>query len=111
MDPAQESRRVDQECRDFLYEQAPTLDPSKVHTHINPGDQWHPLGPKSIVDLPGIIELTMHLENALHAVSSLVSFPPASVEIIYDMPAPLLLSAIPGFPPSIPLRGYCVCYR
>jgi hypothetical protein len=107
----EETQLVRNECTEFLKHQAPSLEINRVSIEIEPGDQWHPVGPKSLVDIEGIVNLMVHLRATLKDAAGLIHFQPASIKIEYALPAPLVLRAVPGFPASIPLRGYCVCYR
>jgi hypothetical protein len=110
---AQEAIVVENECRVFLRREAPALAAhmSQVLIRVQPGDRWEPVGPRSLVDVAGLIRMVTHLQDSIWLVTGLLRFQYASVEVTYSMPAPPLLQAIPGFPPTIPLRGYCVCYR
>jgi hypothetical protein len=108
----QETQLIENECRNFLHSQASSLDMNRVKfPTVQPGDRWTPLGPRNLLDIPGLIDMVIHIRSHLREAVDLINFRPASIKVEYDMPTPPLLLIIPGFPPSIPLRGYCVCYR
>jgi hypothetical protein len=111
MAPAVEMERVEQECRSFLQREAPGIHLDQITIQIQPGDTWEPVGPQNLLDLPGVIRLVAKLRTTIKNAAGLIHFQPASVKIEYALKSPSLLRAIPGFPQSIPLRGYCVCYR
>lgn len=111
MSPDEEIQRVRNECAAFLNQQAPSIDMRKVTVTVLPGDRWQPVGPKNLMDVMGLINLATHFTRFVKNAVGLINFQPASVKVEYDLAAPPLLRALPGFPQTIPLRGYCVCYR
>ena len=108
---SEEIRRVEDLCAHFLRRQAPLLDVRRVRIAVQPGDRWQPVGPRTLFDIPGLLKLAARIDETLKSAAGLTRFRPASVTVEYDLKAPRLLRAIPGFPDSIPLRGYSVCYR
>ncbi len=111
MAPDQEQQAVQAECADFLHRQDPSLATGQLTITVKPGDRWHADGPTRLSQITQFFTLVSHLERLLRDTAGFIRFDPASITIDYALAAPPLLRAIPGFPSTIPLRGYCVCYR
>ena len=109
-----EEGRVRQECYDFLHEQAPSIDLNKVIIDVQTGDRWKPSSLGLIKAIPEFLILGKGYASRKwigHLAGVDPDAQPASLTVHYTLNAPPLLQLIPGFPPTIPLRGYCVCYR
>ncbi len=111
MTSQQEQQAVRAECLHFLQSQDPSLAANGLTITVKPGDRWHADGPTKLTQLPQFFTLVTRLERLLKDTAGFVHFDPASITIDYALPAPPLLRVIPGFPTTIPLRGYSVCYR
>ena len=107
----QEKQAVQAECADFLHHQDLSLAAGQLTITVKPGDTWHADGPARLSQITQIFTLVAHLERLLRDTAGFIHFDPASITIDYALEAPPLLRVIPGFPSSIPLRGFCVCYR
>ena len=111
MTPGDEIRQVEAECKDFIRHQDPGLTISHLHLAVEPGDRWTPIGRVKLKELPQIFTLAERLRRVFKDAAGLIRFQPAKITLEYDLETPPLLRLIAGFPPTVPLRGYCVCYR
>ncbi len=112
--PAREERLVEAECRSFLQRQDPSVDLNRLVMNIQTGNRWQSSGSLKLSKNPfQIFSIFKELldPRRLKRWAGIAYPKPASVTLSYALPAPPLLRAIKGFPESIPLRAYCVCYR
>jgi hypothetical protein len=110
----EEAGFVQNECADFLRAQDPSLDMDRLTIQVEAGDRWKPV--KGGMAWAMLLFTTVGNNSASRAVIGKLAgvdprAKPASVTLNYSIDTPPLFQLIPGFPPTIPLRGYCVCYR
>jgi hypothetical protein len=99
------------ECKRYLHSQAPRIESNRVHVRITPGDTWRPFGPRHLADIQGIPEMLKSLGTSWRSSAGLRTPVPATVTVEVDLPSPPILKAVPGFPKTLRLRGYCAGYR
>ncbi len=111
----EEKQYIKAECFNFLKRQDPALNSKQITIDIDTGNKWKSSSHwKQLLKDPLKIFQIVEKLSDLKFLKSWVGFvepKPASITITYALAAPPLLNRIPGFPPSIPLRGFCVCYR
>jgi hypothetical protein len=118
MDAGNEISFVTEECSNFIRRQDHTLDMSQLVIDVQSGDRWKPAKFGMAKAMFGSVLLGNDILSKLarrklieHLVGVDPHAKPASVTLTYTLETPPLLRSIPGFPATIPLRGYCVCYR